>query len=126
MAGSVSNDTHRYPFFQVSPPLPSICHSVQAMVGLASGALIVSKDKVWEMGDSGDLVRAEHTNINTVWPGLPRYPDTGFTWHNGLQYIFKGRLSNEASKFQSWLLEFKEMHNLHNEIQTIIIKRESE
>ena len=107
MVGIVSNDTHQHLFFQVSPPLPSICHSVQAMVGLARGALIVSKDKIWEMGDSGHLVRAEHHNIDTVLPGLPRYPDTGFTWHNGLQYIFKGKQStfvnaNDSSQFQTW------------------------
>ena len=80
-------------------------------MGLASGALIVSKDKIWEMGDSGDLVRAEHHDINTVWPGLPRYPDTGFTWHNGLQFIFKGKLSkfNARDAYKNsiwWLLDY--------------------
>ena len=43
------------------------------------------------MGDSGGLVRDEALSIATTWPGLPRHPDAGFTWHNGLEYIFLGR-----------------------------------
>ena len=54
-------------------------------------AYVVSVDEVWEMGESGGLVRDEARSIATTWPGLPRHPDAGFTWHNGLEYIFVGR-----------------------------------
>ena len=62
-----------------------------SIVRVGETAYVVSVDEVWEMGESGGLVRDEARNIATTWPGLPRYPDAGFTWHNGLEYIFIGR-----------------------------------
>ena len=62
-----------------------------SIVGVGETAYVVSGDEVWEMGEGGGLVRDEARSIATTWPGLPRYPDAGFTWHNGLEYIFIGR-----------------------------------
>ena len=62
-----------------------------SIVRVGETAFVVSVDEVWEMGESGGLVRDEAHSIAATWPGLPRYPDAGFTWHNGLEYIFVGR-----------------------------------
>ena len=47
---------------------------------------------MWEVGESGALVHEEPHNTKMVWPGLPRSPDAGFTWHNGLTYLFIGEI----------------------------------
>ena len=62
-----------------------------SIVRVGETAYVVSGDEVWEMGESGGLVRDKAHSIAATWPGLPRYPDAGFTWHNGLEYIFVGK-----------------------------------
>ena len=78
--------------FQIGKASPAICDkaTLRAIVGMEKTAYLVTGDEVWEMDDSGGLVQDERQNIGTIWPGLPRYPDAGFTWLNGLQYIFIG------------------------------------
>ena len=55
-------------------------------------AYMVRGDQLWEVEESGRVLHDEPRNISTVWPGLPRSPDAGFTWHNGLSYIFIGEI----------------------------------
>ena len=55
-------------------------------------AYMVSGDQLWEMDENGRLLHDEPQNIAIMWPGLPRSPDAGFTWHNGLSYIVIGEL----------------------------------
>eukprot|EP00090_Calanus_glacialis_P008550 TRINITY_DN16894_c0_g1_i5.p1 TRINITY_DN16894_c0_g1~~TRINITY_DN16894_c0_g1_i5.p1 ORF type:complete len:294 (+),score=51.54 TRINITY_DN16894_c0_g1_i5:396-1277(+) len=74
------------------PTYPTICErgGLVSIVRVGETAYVVSGDEVWEMGESGGLVRDKAHSIAATWPGLPRYPDAGFTWHNGLEYIFVG------------------------------------
>ena len=47
--------------------------------------------QVWIVDNSGSV---EHQSplgtVSSLWPGMPRTPDAGFTWTNGLTYFFIG------------------------------------
>ena len=46
--------------------------------------------QVWSLDESGE--RKERMGwVGSVWPGLARSPDAGFTWTNGLTYLFTGQ-----------------------------------
>ena len=90
------NNSQLYLFFQLGsqpPTYPTICgrEGLKSIVRVGETAYVVSGGEVWEMGESGGLVRDGARSISATWPGLPRYPDAGFTWHNGLEYIFVGK-----------------------------------
>jgi len=69
-----------------------ICNGreLEAIVEIGGTSFVATGDQVWEVGESGALVHEEPHNTKMVWPGLPRSPDAGFTWHNGLTYLFIG------------------------------------
>ena len=75
-------------------------------MGMEKTAYLVTGDDVWEMDESGELVQDEPQNIGTIWPGLPRYPDAGFTWLNGLQYLFIGTTFSGFREFNCLNLSF--------------------
>ena len=64
--------------------------TVRAVINTGAGyALVEEGGLVWQTDRAGQVVE-EGRSASQVWPGLPRPPDAGFTWHNGLTYLFLG------------------------------------
>ena len=48
--------------------------------------------QVWIVDNSGGVKHETPLgSVSTLWPGMPRAPDAGFTWTNGLTYFFVGK-----------------------------------
>jgi len=51
----------------------------------------VPDHKVWMLDESGKINYSSPIGtVKSMWPGLSRTPDAGFTWTNGLTYFFIG------------------------------------
>ena len=49
--------------------------------------------KVWLLDENGKVnFSSPFGTVSKVWPGLSTTPDAGFTWTNGLTYLFSGKL----------------------------------
>ena len=46
--------------------------------------------QVWELDSDGNI-KEKLGRFDSVWPGLLKAPDAGFTWTNGLTYLFQGK-----------------------------------
>ena len=53
--------------------------------------------QVWELDRNGDI-KEKLGGFDSVWPGLLRTPDAGFTWTNGLTYLFQGERERETER----------------------------
>jgi len=87
----------------------SLCEgkSKLKLFNVDNSVYLVHKDKaspdhkVWIVDNSGGVKHETPLgSVSTLWPGMPRTPDAGFTWTNGLTYFFVGtkyyRYSNKS------------------------------
>jgi len=70
---------------------PSLCagEPPDCLIGGDQGGWAIKGDKVWQLDEQGEPL-GSMKNLSNIFPGLPKEPDAGFTWHNGLTFIFKG------------------------------------
>lgn len=82
---------------------PSLCSGgpPDCLVGGEQGGWAIKGDKVWRLDEQGEPF-GPSKNISDIFPGLPREPDAGFTWHNGLTFVFKGY---QYYRFRNYTLE---------------------
>ena len=55
--------------------------------------------QVWELDTNGNI-KEKLGRVDSVWPGLLKTPDAGFTWNNGLTYLFQGEKERQAERLQ--------------------------
>ena len=92
----MANGLSHYLSLQIEKTTPrqaALCQKgkLGAIVSGGETSYVVAGREVWKMNKNDDLMTENPEDIGAVWPGLNKRPDAGFTWHNGFQYIFKGK-----------------------------------
>jgi len=87
--------------------LPRVCESGNKYkVMSVDGTLYLleadrNRHEVWELDSDGNI-KEKLGRFDSVWPGLLKAPDAGFTWTNGLTYLFQG---SQYYRFRNKTLE---------------------